>query len=72
MGEHLITPISERHREVGSTWGWDDDGLAGSIGKELTDDWPLLRSGAFKGSLGHAQMVHAKLVDWKNKHAQRS
>lgn len=54
-----------------STWGWDSNGLPGSIGQELADDWPLLRAGAFEGSLERAQMAHAPLIDWKNKHARQ-
>jgi hypothetical protein len=49
-----------------STWGWDNTGLASSIGKELSDTWPLLQADAFGGSLERAQHVHAALVTWRN------
>ncbi|MFI1376099.1 hypothetical protein ACH4UY_29335 [Streptomyces longwoodensis] len=50
-----------------STWGWDDNGLSGSIAKEPSDTWPLVQAGAFEGSSERAQLVHAALVGWRNR-----
>ncbi|MGA5873989.1 SIR2 family protein [Streptomyces cinereoruber] len=48
-----------------SIWGYDDNGLAGTIGAELTDTWPLLAAGAFGGDLSRAQNSLTGLTAWK-------
>ncbi|MGR8012289.1 hypothetical protein [Streptomyces hypolithicus] len=56
---------------LGSIWGYDNDGIASTIEAELTDTWPLLAAGAFRGQLARAQKAHADLTEWGRSNQRR-
>ncbi|MET9588137.1 SIR2 family protein [Streptomyces sp. NPDC006539] len=54
-----------------SSWGYDNNGLAGAVETELTETWPLLGAGAFGGELPWAQSALTALTEWRGKHSRR-
>jgi hypothetical protein len=48
-----------------STWGWDDNGMASDIAREVVPDWPLLQGGAFGNDPERANNALKGLVDFR-------
>lgn len=51
-----------------SSWGYEENGLASDIAKEIGPSWPLLRGGAFAGDPERAEKALKALADFRSKH----
>jgi hypothetical protein len=53
MGEYMNDAV----------WGYEDEGLAGDLAREIEPSWPLLRAGAFGGEEEQAKDAFTRLVE---------
>ncbi|WP_053646078.1 hypothetical protein [Streptomyces sp. XY431] len=54
-----------------SRWGYNDNGPAGALQREIGPDWPLLRAGAFGGDPERAKAAFTALNTWRNANQRR-
>ncbi|MBD0844740.1 SIR2 family protein [Streptomyces sp. TRM68416] len=49
-------------------WGYDQNGLAADIEREINDSWPLVQAGAFSSDTERAKKALTALAEFRSKH----